>query len=134
MEFQLAMDTLVSAFESLSLTENTPAEVDGGSENGSKSVKAKTKVKKSSKPNAGHRNFQLVVRPNPLLFKLTGISIGCRAHYIQKLWTYVKKHNLQCADDGRMIEPNEDLAALIGSPDKVSGFKMGRWIEDNLKK
>ena len=54
---------------------------------------------------------------------MSTVSRRKRGEVTAKVWEYIKKHDLQAADDKRMIEPDAKLGKVIGT-EKISMFKM----------
>lgn len=54
-----------------------------------------------------------------------------RAEVTSKVWDYIKKNDLQKADDKRVIVPDEKLAKVIGK-DEMSMFKMTAAVSKHL--
>ncbi len=54
-----------------------------------------------------------------------------RAEVTSKVWEYIKKHDLQAADDKRMIEADDKLSGVIGK-ERISMFKMTAAVSKHL--
>ena len=75
------------------------------------------------------------VQGDEVLVKLTGIKSGPRCEYVEQIWHYIKKHQLQTKEDGRIITPDKGLAKLMGvEGKKINAFTMARYIEKHLVK
>ncbi|WP_239804620.1 SWIB/MDM2 domain-containing protein [Croceicoccus hydrothermalis] len=74
-----------------------------------------------NKPVAVSEDLEAIVGKGPLP----------RGEVTAKVWEYIKKHDLQAADDKRMIEPDEKLGKVIGN-EKISMFKMTAQVSKHL--
>ena len=74
-----------------------------------------------NKPVAVSEDLEAIVGKGPLP----------RGEVTAKVWEYIKKHDLQAADDKRMIEPDEKLGKVIGN-EKISMFKMTAAVSKHL--
>ncbi|MDT0574904.1 SWIB/MDM2 domain-containing protein [Croceicoccus sp. F390] len=74
-----------------------------------------------NKPVAVSADLETIVGKGPLP----------RGEVTAKVWDYIKKHDLQAADDRRMIEPDDKLGKVIGS-EKISMFKMTAAVSKHL--
>lgn len=55
-----------------------------------------------------------------------------RTEVTKKLWDYIKKHKLQDAKNKRMINPDNKLGKVLGSPQPIDMFKMTSKISKHL--
>lgn len=60
---------------------------------------------------------------SPELEAIVGTGPMSRPAVTKALWVYIKEHNLQDANDKRMINPDAKLAAVLGS-DPIHMMKM----------
>ncbi len=67
----------------------------------------------------------------PALEGVIGKGPLTRAQVTSKIWEYIKKHDLQAADDRRMIDADDTLAAVIGK-ERISMFKMTAAVSKHL--
>ena len=75
------------------------------------------------------------VQGDEVLVKLTGLKSGARCQYVKQIWRYIKKHQLQTKEDGRVIIPDKALSKLMGvEGKKFKAFTMARDIEKHLVK
>ena len=80
-------------------------------------------------------NILKKVQGDEVLVGLTGLKSGARCQYVKRIWQYIKKHQLQTKEDGRIITPDKDLAKLMGvEGKKINAFTMTRDIEKHLVK
>ena len=65
---------------------------------------------------------------------IVGKKTAKRYEVVKALWSYAKKNNLQDPKDGRYIIPDEKFAAVLGTKERIHGFKMNKHIEKHLTK
>lgn len=57
-----------------------------------------------------------------------------RTEVTKKVWEYIKLHNLQNAENKRLINPDEALSKVLGTTDPVDMFKMTGLVNQHMKK
>ena len=81
---------------------------------------------------AGKNNaLQKPVTLSPQLENVVGKGPMTRAQVTSKVWEYIKGHDLQDANDKRMINPDDKLGAVIGK-EQISMFKMTAAVSKHL--
>ena len=102
-----------------------------------KATKKATKkvVKKAAKktkrtPNAA---FMKPLTPSPQLAAIVGDKPLARTEVVKKLWAYIKKHDLQDANNRRAINADDKLKPVFGGKAQVSMFDMTKLISNHLK-
>jgi chromatin remodeling complex protein RSC6 len=55
-----------------------------------------------------------------------------RTAVTKKIWEYIKKHDLQDAENRRNIVPDEKLAKVFGSKKAMNMFEMTRVVSGHL--
>ncbi len=81
---------------------------------------------------AGKNNaLQKPVTVSPELETVVGKGPMTRAEVTSKVWEYIKKHDLQDSQDKRMINPDDQLGAVIGK-EQISMFKMTAAVSKHL--
>ncbi|MCP9221307.1 SWIB/MDM2 domain-containing protein [Erythrobacter sp. LQ02-29] len=81
---------------------------------------------------AGKNNaLQKPVNVSPELENVIGKGPMTRAEVTSKVWDYIKKHDLQDAQDKRMINADDKLGAVIGK-EQISMFKMTAAVSKHL--
>jgi chromatin remodeling complex protein RSC6 len=80
-----------------------------------------------TKPDAVHQEVDV----SPELAKITGEGPMARGEITSKLWDYIRKHKLQAEDDGRNIEPDETLGAVIGTK-TITMFQMTAAVNKHI--
>ncbi len=78
------------------------------------------------------------VYPDSLLANIINSGTGGlpRSQIVKKLWTYIKRHNLQVPDNGRFIVLDDNLARLYGQRKghQVSAFgTLAKVIQSHLR-
>lgn len=56
-----------------------------------------------------------------------------RTEVAKKLWEYIKKNSLQDAKNKRLINPDQKLALVLGSPQPIDMFKMTSKVSKHLQ-
>lgn len=90
-----------------------------------KAAKAKTK----RKPNAA---FMKALTPSAALSQVVGTAALPRTEVVKKLWAYIKKNNLQDAQNRRNINADDKLMPIFGKK-QVSMFEMTKIVSGHLK-
>jgi chromatin remodeling complex protein RSC6 len=86
--------------------------------------------KTKRKPNAA---FMKPLTPDAALSEVIGSKPMPRTEVTKKLWAYIKKNGLQDQKNKRMINPDENLAAVFGGKKPVSMFEMTKLVSKHLK-
>ena len=84
---------------------------------------------KEKKPSA----FMKPVGVSEALAKIVGKGPMARTEVTKKLWDYIKKHNLQDKNNKRMINPNKELADVLGGPHQIDMFQLTSKVSKHLK-
>jgi len=82
------------------------------------------------KPNAA---FMKEMTPSATLAEVVGTKPLPRTEVTKKVWEYIKKQDLQDAENRRMINADDKLKAVFGGKAQVSMFEMTKLISDHLK-
>jgi upstream activation factor subunit UAF30 len=90
-----------------------------------KAPKAKTK----RKPNPA---FMKALTPSSALAQVVGTAALPRTEVVKKLWAYIKKNNLQDAQNKRNINADDKLMPIFGKK-QVSMFEMTKIVSGHLK-
>lgn len=78
-------------------------------------------------PDAVHQKVDV----SPELAEIIGDGPMARGEVTSRIWDYIHKNNLQAADDGREIEPDDTLATIVGkSP--LSMFEMTAKVNQHI--
>jgi chromatin remodeling complex protein RSC6 len=93
---------------------------------------AQKKVKATGKRADGARGgITAPVTPSPELAEIVGSKDLPRSEVVSKMWTYIKKNDLQDAKDRRQINADEKLAKIFGKK-SVSMFEMNKHLSRHL--
>lgn len=92
--------------------------------------KAKADAPTGGKPNA----LQQPLTPSPELAAVIGSSNQLpRGEAVKRVWDYIKSNKLQDAKDGRQINTDAKLAAVMGGEKQISMFQMNKHLAQHLK-
>ncbi|MCP4594467.1 MAG: hypothetical protein GY842_27365 [bacterium] len=95
-----------------------------------KKAPKKKVAKKKRKPNAA---FMRPLTPSADLAAVIGSKPLPRPQVAKKLWAYIKKHDLQDANNRRMINADAKLKVVFGGKRQVDMFKMTALVSKHLK-
>ena len=73
------------------------------------------------------------LQPSAALGAVVGTKALPRTQVVKKLWTYIKRMNLQDTQNKRMINADEKLKAIFGGKKQVSMFEMTKLVSKHLK-
>jgi chromatin remodeling complex protein RSC6 len=79
-------------------------------------------------PDAVHQQVDV----SPELAKITGEGPMARGEVTSRIWDHIRKNKLQAEDDGREIEPDETLAAVVGSA-RLTMFEMTAKVNKHIR-
>jgi len=88
-----------------------------------------TSAKTARKPNAA---FMKPLTPSAELAAVIGPQAVPRTEVTKKIWEYIKKHDLQDANNRRNINADDKLRPLFGK-DQVSMFELTKLVNAHLK-
>ena len=92
--------------------------------------KAKADAPTGGKPNA----LQQPLTPSPELAAVIGSSDQLpRGEAVKRVWDYIKSNKLQDAKDGRQINTDAKLGAVMGGEKQISMFQMNKHLAQHLK-
>ena len=95
-----------------------------------KATKKKAKKKTKRKPNAA---FMKPLTPSKQLSAVVGTKPLPRTEVVKKLWSYIRKKNLQDPKNRRNIRADETLKPIFGGKSVVSMFEMTKHVSKHLK-
>ena len=102
-----------------------------------KKKKTKKKTKKETKKEGKKRKpsaaFMAPVQPDAVLAEIVGSDPLPRTQVIKKLWIYIKKHELQDKNDGRVIIADEKMKPVFGGQASVNMLQMTKLVFMHLK-
>jgi len=79
-------------------------------------------------PDAVHQQVDV----SPQLAEITGEGPMARGEVTSKIWDYIRKNDLQSDADGRDIEPDETLGAIVGKK-KLTMFEMTAAVNKHIR-
>ena len=82
-----------------------------------------------AKPNSA---FMKPMTVSPELALVVGDGPMPRSEVVQKLWIYIKKHNLQDPKNKRNINADTNLKAVFGGKAMVNMFEMTKLVSNHL--
>jgi len=88
--------------------------------------------KKVAKKRSANPAFMKAMKPSEALAKIVGNEPLPRTEITKKLWEYIKKHNLQDAQNKRNINADENLLAIFDGKSQVSMFEMTKLVNKHL--
>lgn len=92
--------------------------------------KAKADAPTNGKPNA----LQQPLTPSKELAAVIGSGDQLpRGEAVKRVWDYIKSNKLQDAKDGRQINTDAKLAAVMGGEKQISMFQMNKHLAQHLK-
>jgi chromatin remodeling complex protein RSC6 len=96
-----------------------------------KATKKAAPAKKAAKrtPNPA---FMKAMTPSSELGAVVGSAPMPRTEITKKLWAYIKKNNLQDAQERRMINADDKLKPVFGGKGRVSMFDMTKLVNKHL--
>ncbi len=89
--------------------------------------------KKSATKRAPSAAFMKPMTPSAQLAAVVGSAPLPRTEVTKKLWTYIKKNNLQDSKNRRMINADDNLRPVFNGSKQVSMFEMTRLVNKHLK-
>ena len=95
----------------------------------------KAAAKPAAKPAAERKPNAAFMKPmtiSPTLAAVIGAAPIPRTEVTKKVWEYIKKHNLQDAENKRNINADDKLKAVFDGKKQVSMFEMTKLISGHL--
>ncbi len=93
-------------------------------------TKATAKKKAKRKPNPA---FMKPMQPDSDLAAVIGNKAVPRTEITKKLWSYIKKNNLQDTKNRRMINADDKLRPVFGNKKQVSMFEMTKLVSNHIR-
>lgn len=94
-----------------------------------KSASAKGDAKPARKPNAA---FMKPMKPSAELAAVVGADPQPRSEITKRVWDYIKKNNLQDAQNRRQINADAKLKPVFGGLASVTMFEMTKLVNNHL--
>ena len=98
-----------------------------GKKKAAKKKAAKKKVKRKPNP-----SFMRPLTPDAALSAIVGTKALPRTEVVKKLWSYIKRNNLQDNQNKRMINADDKLRDLFDGQKQVSMFEMTKLVSQHL--
>ena len=92
-------------------------------------AKKKAKAKAKRKPNPA---FMKPMQPDDALAAVVGSKAIPRTEITKKIWDYIKKNNLQDAQNRRNINADDKLLKVFNGKKQVSMFEMTKLISKHI--
>ena len=92
----------------------------------------KAAVKKTATKRKPNAKFMAPLKISDALATVVGNKPLPRTEVTKKLWAYIKKHNLQDAQNRRNINADDKLKPIFGKG-QVSMFEMTKLVSKHLK-
>jgi len=90
----------------------------------------KKEAPKKAKSSTGAK--QPAQKLSPSLAEIVGTDSLSRPQVVKKLWEYIREHDLQNPENKQMINSDKKLAALFGTSEPVSMFKMNALLKPHF--
>ncbi len=90
---------------------------------------AKDDTKPARKPNAA---FMKPMKPSAELAEVVGADPQPRSEITKRVWDYIKKNNLQDAQNRRQINADAKLKPVFGGKENVTMFEMTKLVNNHL--
>jgi upstream activation factor subunit UAF30 len=97
-----------------------------------KASKPAKKSRSSAKGGAANSAFMKPMKPDSALAKIVGDSPLPRSEITKRVWTYIKKHGLQDAQDRRSINADAALGPVLDGKKKVTMFELTKYVNKHL--
>ncbi len=104
-----------------------------------KAAKKKASKKRAKKKAARKRakrkpnpSFMRPLTPDAALAAVVGTKPLPRTEVVKKLWSYIKRKDLQNKQNKRMINADDKLSDLFGGKKQVSMFEMTKLVSQHL--
>ena len=94
--------------------------------------KAKKKAAKKRAKRKPNPAFMRPLTPDAALAAVVGTKALPRTEVVKKLWSYIKRNNLQDNQNKRMINADAKLRDLFGGKKQVSMFEMTKLVSQHL--
>ena len=94
--------------------------------------KAKKKAAKKRAKRQPNPAFMKPLTPDAALAAVVGTKALPRTEVVKKLWSYIKRKDLQDKQNKRMINADDKLKDLFGGKKQVSMFEMTKLVSQHL--
>lgn len=97
-----------------------------------KAAKKKAKKKAARAKRKSNPSFMRPLTPDAALAAVVGTKPLPRTEVVKKLWSYIKRKDLQNKQNKRMINADDKLRDLFGGKKQVSMFEMTKLVSQHL--
>lgn len=94
--------------------------------------KAKKKAARKGTKRKPNPSFMRPLTPDAALAAVVGTKALPRTEVVKKLWSYIKRKDLQNKQNKRMINADDKLRDLFGGKKQVSMFEMTKLVSQHL--
>jgi len=101
--------------------------------NTTKAAPAKESAAKKPAKDAGGKGLKAPLTPSPELAAVIGNDPLPRTEMTKKIWDYIKEHNLQDAQNKRMINADEKLKKVFNGKSQISMFELAKEMNQHVK-
>ncbi|SFM76046.1 SWIB/MDM2 domain-containing protein [Chitinophaga sp. YR627] len=94
---------------------------------------AKTTTKATPAKEGGGKGLKAPLTPSADLAAVIGSDPLPRTEITKKIWDYIKEHNLQDAQNKRLINADEKLKKVFNGKDQISMFELAKEMNQHVK-
>ncbi|ACU62178.1 SWIB/MDM2 domain-containing protein [Chitinophaga pinensis] len=94
---------------------------------------AKTTTKAAPAKEGGGKGLKAPLTPSADLAAVIGSDPLPRTEITKKIWDYIKEHNLQDAQNKRLINADEKLKKVFNGKDQISMFELAKEMNQHVK-
>jgi chromatin remodeling complex protein RSC6 len=99
----------------------------------SKKGSTKKTTAKSGARRATSHGLMKPVQPSAALAAIVGTEPLPRTEITKRLWTYIKEHRLQDAQNKRLIHADPTLQPVFGGKPEVSMFELAKLVSQHVQ-
>ncbi|MBW8687342.1 SWIB/MDM2 domain-containing protein [Chitinophaga rhizophila] len=82
---------------------------------------------------SGGKGLKAPLTPSAELAAVIGSDPLPRTEITKKIWDYIKEHNLQDAQNKRLINADEKLKKVFNGKDQISMFELAKEMNQHVK-
>lgn len=101
--------------------------------NTTKAAPDKESAAKKPAKDGGSKGLKAPLTPSPELAAVIGSDPLPRTEMTKKIWDYIKEHNLQDAQNKRMINADEKLKKVFNGKSQISMFELAKEMNQHVK-
>ena len=103
-----------------------------GSTKKTASQEASSRKQDSAAKRAPNQGLMKPVRPSAELAAIVGNKSMPRTEITKRIWNYIKDHNLQDAQNKRLINADANLRPVFGGKQQVSMFELAKLVSGHV--